>query len=101
MVKTKIGIKFCGHCNPYVDGQSIIREISLLRNRFEFVRWEDPDIKVLLIFSACESNCVDAPEFSGPIINIMNCRIDGLKVSVQEIPEIVCRKIDAKLCLDR
>ncbi len=96
MGKIKVGVKLCGHCNPLADGLSIVSAVGATHNGLELVHWEDPDKDVLLIFSACPSNCVSKPDFSGPIIIVTDSTINGAKVSAQQMPEAIVEMVLAE-----
>lgn len=56
----KIGIKYCGGCNPFYERVEVVqRAQSLLKDRFifSFDDLQDPDIMVLV--SGCPRACAD------------------------------------------
>ncbi len=64
--KIKIGVKFCGHCNPNINGPELIRSVIETEKRFSCVPWDDIDKDALLIIGGCPINCATRPEFNGP-----------------------------------
>lgn len=97
MSKTKIGVKYCGHCNPLVDGPEIIRGLMSLHEHLEMVSWRDPDKQLLLIVSGCPVDCVEKPEFAGPIVQIAGASVNGRACSVQELPRAILAEIQSRL----
>jgi len=65
----RVGVKFCGNCNPCVDAPALVKELGLTLTEYEFVRWNDPDgYEVLLILNSCPVGCATKPVFDGPCI---------------------------------
>jgi len=58
--KTRLGVKYCGGCNPEFDRVEMVRQIaSRLAERVELVSWQDPVIDGLLIVAGCQTACVE------------------------------------------
>ena len=58
MTKKKIGIKYCGGCNPHYERGEMIERIQFRFNdRFLFLRHDGPDIDVLVLMSGCHRAC--------------------------------------------
>jgi hypothetical protein len=60
----KIGIKYCGGCNPGFDRTDLVRKIKKeLKDIVEFVSTEDSSIEGLLVVEGCSTACVDLEAF--------------------------------------
>jgi len=58
--KKKIGIKYCGGCNPSYERVEIVhRAQSQFNHPFHFVHHDEPDIEVLLLLSGCQRACAE------------------------------------------
>jgi len=56
--KKKIGIKYCGGCNPGYERVEMIERVqSQLKDQFLFLRHDEPDIKVMVLMSGCHRAC--------------------------------------------
>jgi hypothetical protein len=57
-IKKRIGIKYCGGCNPAYERLEVIQEIqSRLGDRFLFFRPEQRDLDGLLFINGCVRSC--------------------------------------------
>jgi hypothetical protein len=64
--KRRIGLKYCGGCNPLHDRVRTAHGIKeSLKDRVEFVSYEDEDIEGILIIAGCPTACVDPTPFAG------------------------------------
>ncbi len=65
----KIGMKFCGGCNPAYDR---IAAADIVRNSLsgiaEFVSSEDKDADLVLVFMGCSSACADTSRIDEALI---------------------------------
>lgn len=93
MEKVKVGVKYCGHCNPYSDGPAIIKATEALATGLEFVSWGDDEKKVLLIISGCLNDCVSKPAFDGPVVHIANNTLNGKQWTADELPGVIVTTI--------
>ncbi|NWF92909.1 MAG: hypothetical protein HXY46_08325 [Syntrophaceae bacterium] len=72
MAKKRIGIKYCGGCNPHYDRVGMVeRTESLLKNRFIFLRHDEEGLDGLVLVNGCPRSCStidpdrrDLPSFS-------------------------------------
>jgi hypothetical protein len=56
--KKRIGIKYCGGCNPHYDRVDMVQKVrSLLRNRFLFLRHDQDNLDRLILVSGCPRAC--------------------------------------------
>ena len=58
MPKKKIGIKYCGGCNPGYERVEMVQRVqSQFRNRFHFLRSDEPDVDMLILVNGCFRTC--------------------------------------------
>jgi hypothetical protein len=56
----RIGIKYCGGCNPSYDRVSrIARLASALKDYLQLVSYDAPSLDLLLIVNGCPKGCAD------------------------------------------
>ncbi|HNX23646.1 MAG TPA: hypothetical protein PKG60_06330 [Spirochaetota bacterium] len=74
----KIGIKFCGGCNPLFDRIAASRRIKdELREKAEFVSYDDPEADIILVFMGCSAACAEINGFSMEKAKIINSDSDA------------------------
>ena len=57
-VKKRIGIKYCGGCNPGYERVEMIERVQFgFDNRFLFLRHDELDIDALVLMSGCQRAC--------------------------------------------
>jgi len=102
IMKIVVGVKFCGHCNPLIEGPEVIDNLKKLGPDLEFVSWEEQQKNILLIFSGCASDCATRPQFKGPVINVSGSSVERIQYSLSELPSQILRTIREKeaACLD-
>lgn len=63
--KKKIGVKFCGGCNPlYGRGEAFKKISAKLNSGVEFTRYDAADIDGLLLIAGCSTDCVDRSQLT-------------------------------------
>jgi len=56
----KIGIKYCGGCNPFYERVEVIQRLqSLLEDRFIFAVDDLQDSDIMVLVSGCPRACAD------------------------------------------
>lgn len=68
--KLVAGVKYCGHCNPQEDGPALVHKLQRRLPELEVVSWNDRDYDILVVVSACPSDCASRPPFDGPRLEI-------------------------------
>jgi hypothetical protein len=64
--RVKIGIKYCGGCNPGYDRVALVRHIEeSLRGEVEFVSPESEEVALVLVVEGCGTACADVSAFQG------------------------------------
>lgn len=90
----KIGLKYCGNCNPHIDSPAIINYLKKhSKGEWEFVSWTDPDYSLLLIMSGCPVDCATRPPFKGKVISVSGYLIDLAPVSPDTIQKVLIDRI--------
>jgi hypothetical protein len=77
MMRTRrIGLKYCGGCNPKYDRMQAVESIKKrLEEKVDLVSYEDPDAEETLVVTGCPTACVDLKPFEGrPLWIVTNLR---------------------------
>ncbi len=62
----RIGLKYCGGCNPQYDRvQAVVSIKKRLEDKVEFVSYEARDAEGILVVAGCPTACVDLKPFEG------------------------------------
>lgn len=96
MCQLRVGVKYCGHCNPTVEGTQVIDQIRTLDSEVRFVAWDDISKDILLIFSGCATDCVNKPEFSGPVVHVAGYSLEHKRVLPEKFPASILNAIREK-----
>lgn len=57
-VEKRIGVKYCGGCNPGYDRVEITERVQFhFNNRLSFLRHDEPEIDLLIFISGCHRAC--------------------------------------------
>jgi hypothetical protein len=58
--RRKVGIKYCGGCNPSYERVEMIQQIqSLLKGRFIFSNHHQQDLDILVLVNGCPRACAN------------------------------------------
>ncbi|MGI6096520.1 MAG: hypothetical protein ACOYBM_00145 [Dethiobacteria bacterium] len=79
----KVGVKFCGNCNPHIDTISLYREL-VYSLPTEFVNYED-EYELLLVLSACEVDCAARPGRGHPELVVAGSTINRLPAGKKDL----------------
>ena len=64
--RRRIGLKYCGGCNPQYDRVQAVMSIKKrLEDRVELVSYEDRDAEGTLVVAGCPTACVYLKPFEG------------------------------------
>jgi hypothetical protein len=85
----RVGVKFCGNCNPLVDTWAVLQELKAQADDVAFVRWDDDCYSVLLVLSSCGKDCATRPAFAGPVIEVTDTSIDRKPVAALQLPAAI------------
>jgi hypothetical protein len=92
----RIGVKFCGNCNPHISGGDTLRQIkdkaANLLPEAKFVTWDSQNLDALLVISGCPVDCATRPEVdcpqvavAGESVNMSACSADQVAGHVFEL----------------
>lgn len=83
----KIGIKYCGGCNPTYDRVAAVKEMEeRLRGKAELVSWHDESADGVVIVAGCATSCVDDEPFAGRPLWRIN-RPEDMESVLKELEE--------------
>lgn len=86
-------VKYCGNCNPQVDGPEIVKKI---RYRMKSLVTVDlHDCELLLVVSGCLKDCAKRPNVQVPEVVVAGASIDHTPVTEAKLPEILINKLEA------
>ena len=76
--KLRIGLKYCGGCNPTYDRVALVKKIQKhLQGKVEFVSPERKDVDLILAVQGCSTACADLSAFQGLRIRTITNIEDG------------------------
>ena len=82
----KVGVKFCGNCNPQVDMPELFKRSLAQVVGITFVHWDDDkEYDVLLVLCSCPVDCATRPSFAGPVIVATSEAVDRWPVTEEEL----------------
>lgn len=80
----RIGLKYCGGCNPSYDRVEYVREIQeAAGSRVEWVSHDAGGFTTLMLVCGCDKQCVDMAEYEAT-----GCRIFRIK-DMKEAPTTI------------
>jgi hypothetical protein len=81
----KVGLKYCGGCNPEYDRVALVRHIEeSLQGKVAFVKPEGEGVGLILAVEGCRTACADLSAFQGKEIRVITT-IDGAGRFIKEI----------------
>ena len=81
----RVGLKYCGGCNPEYDRVSLVKHIQeSLQGKVEFVKPESKGVRLILAVEGCSTACADLSAFQGLKIWIIT-NIEGAGRFIKEI----------------
>ncbi len=71
----RIGLKYCGGCNPSYDRVEYVREIQRAAgDRFEWVSLDDGDFSAILLVNGCDKQCAEMAEYETAGIRVVRVK---------------------------
>ncbi|MEE4265769.1 MAG: hypothetical protein V2I56_23985 [Desulfobacteraceae bacterium] len=68
----KVGIKYCGGCNPSYDRVALVKQIERrLKGKVAFVSAADDNVDLVLAVEGCNTACADLSLFDDHKIRIL------------------------------
>ena len=81
----RVGLKYCGGCNPEYDRVSLVKHIQeSLQGKVEFVKPESKGVRLILAVEGCSTACADLSAFQGMEVWIIT-NIEGAEKFIKEI----------------
>jgi len=81
----KVGIKYCGGCNPYYDRVALVKRIAdRLAGKVKIVALDHDRIDLVLAVEGCNTACAELSQFDGKKIRVITYPEDA-KEFIQEI----------------
>ncbi|MGB3974245.1 MAG: hypothetical protein WBL58_08825 [Peptococcia bacterium] len=99
-MKAKIGVKYCGNCNPHLDGPEFVKELQRLNPDLLFVSYNAEDKDLLLIVSSCQADCATRPDYQGNTVVVSGYTLDFTPVKPDQLPAAVSKKLREMLDLE-
>ena len=83
--RLKIGIKYCGGCNPGYDRVALVKQIEKgLQGKVEFVSPESENVVLILAVQGYSTACADLSAFQGMEIRTIT-KIEDAEKFIKEI----------------
>lgn len=74
----KIGVKYCGGCNPNYDRVALVKRIEeRLRGKASLVWADSEGISLVLVVAGCSTACADVSPFEGMEVRVITCPEDA------------------------
>ena len=74
----KVGVKYCGGCNPYYDRVALVEQIkSSLKGKAEFVSPSNDDVDLVIAVEGCQTACADIKSLQGKTVHIITRKEDA------------------------
>ncbi|WP_371380467.1 hypothetical protein [Sporomusa aerivorans] len=89
MAVVKIGVKFCGNCNPHYDMPGLVTELAAQVDGLTFGRWDKGEYDILLVLNSCSIGCATRLLFGGRVIVVTSESVDHWPVTKEELPNVV------------
>lgn len=93
MKKLRVGVKYCGNCNPQIDGSELVNKIRAKMPEAEVLPAASPEIDALLVVSGCPVDCATRPLFSGPTVVVGGATVDYVSYDVSQLAEVIVKKL--------
>ncbi|MEJ2023515.1 MAG: hypothetical protein P8Y00_00570 [Deltaproteobacteria bacterium] len=80
--KQRIGVKYCGGCNPSYDRVALVKRMERdLSDEAEFFPFEARALDLILVVCGCETACVETSRFKGIPVRVIEGALDGEAVA--------------------
>ncbi len=85
----KIGVKYCGGCNPQYDRVEVVEILQKkLEGKAEFVSLDHDNIDFILAVEGCTTACADLSPFEGKRIFVITCPEDAERF-IEKVSEMI------------
>lgn len=93
----RVGVKFCGNCNPVVDTVKVLKSVKELLSGVEFVKAglgdQDEVVDVILSLSGCSVGCASKEGREAAVIAVAGERVDWESCPVDVLPRRIVQCI--------
>jgi hypothetical protein len=89
----KVGVKFCGNCNPHINTAFLLEQLKSAAEDIKFVCWEKGGYDILLLLNSCPVGCVTPPEFKGPLVVVTSDSVNYLPIAFEKIMSEILRAL--------
>lgn len=72
----KVGIKYCGGCNPHYERSEIARRLRQDFPEVDLVRADAPDVDIVAVVCGCPVACASHEELNAKSGKIVMTRLD-------------------------
>lgn len=93
MKMMRIGLKYCGNCNPHIDGPGFVEALKKEMPDAVFCQAGTQDIDALLIVSGCPADCATRPVYAGPTVVVAGNTVGYIPYERDELLKIVKTKL--------
>lgn len=88
----KVGVKFCGNCNPHVDAAFLLEQIKIIANDIEFVHM-GKHFDVLLLLNSCPVGCATPPDFTGPSVIVTSNSVNYFSTPSEQLTDKILQAL--------
>lgn len=93
MRKPRIGVKYCGNCNPLINGPEVVKEIAQRVPEVNLVSPDLPDCAACLVVSGCRRDCASRSGLSETVVVIAGNSVDNEEYQLKELAAEAARRI--------
>lgn len=95
METLRVGIKYCGNCNPQMNGPALVQVLRDNMPDTLFLPYDDPRRDVLLVVSSCPVDCATRPQVPGPEVSVAGFSVNRVSCGEDELPGAVMRALES------
>jgi hypothetical protein len=90
----KVGVKYCGGCNPYIDRKKVNDRVKemLPPGKYTFEYFNFDDCKMFLAINGCGLNCAKFEQKNNVII-VAGSKVNGKECTEKELPAEVVKRL--------
>lgn len=90
----KVGVKFCGGCNPYIDRMRVIERVKSLLPPGEYIfeYFDFNDCEIFIVINGCSVACAKFTERE-KVITVSGFEVNGKQYPESELPFAVAKEL--------
>ena len=90
----RVGIKYCGGCNPEYDRVALVEQIRCaLKGKVEFVSAQSEGVELILAVQGCATACADLSPFKDMETKLIT-KVEDAERFIQEVNDMRLLKRD-------